>query len=127
MKRLELSTSEGDYAIHSLSIVVGEDLLTCLWGGTRPHIGAVAVAQPRPSLADGSVTSSTSSVFTLLGHKEDELVKMVSERLSARLNKNVVVAAGIHWDRLDEKSIAEIIDNCRGLAEKIADALESAE
>lgn len=124
MKSFELSALEGDYPIHSLSILVGEDLLTCLWGGTEPHIGAVAVALPRPSIADPSVTSATSSVFTLLGHKEDQLVKVVSDRLSARLNKNVIVAAGIHWDHLDEGAIAEIMDSCQGLVEKIGDLVE---
>jgi len=124
MKKFELSTAEGNYPIHSISILVGEDLLTCLWAGSRPHIGAIAVALPRPSIADPRVISSTASVFTLLGHKEDDIGKMVSERLSARLNKNVVATAGIHWDALDEDAIAEIIGNCEGLTEKIGDVVE---
>ena len=124
MKRWELSTPQGEYTIHSLSVLVGEDLLTCLWGGTQPHVGAVGVALPRPSMADTQATSSTSSVFTLLGHKEDAVVKIVSERLSARLNRNVVVTAGIHWDDLDEEGVASILDNCRWLAERIGEAVE---
>jgi hypothetical protein len=123
-KKWELSTPEGKYPIHSLSVLVGEDLLCCLWGGTQPHIGAVALALPRPSIADPLVTSSTSSVLTLLGHKEDEVVKLVSEKLSARLKKNVVVTAGIHWDHLDREAVGEILDNCRWLAEQIADVVE---
>jgi hypothetical protein len=123
-KRFELSIPEGNYPIHSISILVGEDLLTCLWGGTKPHIGAVALALSRPSISDPSVPSSTSSVFTVLGHKEDEIVKIVSETLSARLKRNVVAAAGIHWDHLDQDAIAEIIDNCKRLTEKIADVME---
>jgi hypothetical protein len=124
MKKWELSTPEGKYPIHSLTVLVGEDLLCCLWGGTHPHIGAVALALPRPSIADPLVTSSTSSVLTLLGHKEDEVVKLVSERLSARLKKNVVVTAGIHWDHLDQKAVGQIMDNCGWLAEQIADIVE---
>jgi hypothetical protein len=124
MKQFELSIQESDYPIHSISVLVGEDLLTCLWGGSKPHIGAVAVALPRPSLADASVTSSTASIFTLLGHKEDEIVKMVSEQLSTRLKKNVIVAAGIHWDHLDEDAIVEIVENCKWLTEKIGDVIE---
>ena len=124
MKQFELSIQEGRYPIHSASILVGEDLLTCVWGGTKPHIGAVAVALARPSLADPKVASSTSSVFTIMGHKEDEVVKMVSETLSSRLAKNVVVSAGIHWDHLDPDAIAEIMDNCKMLAEKIGDMVE---
>lgn len=124
MKKWELSTPEGDYRVHSLAMLVGDDLLICLWGGTQPHIGAVAVALPRQSLADPLSNSSTSSVFTLLGHKEDTVAKMVSERLSARLNRNVVVSAGMHWDQVDDDAIAEIVDNCLQLAEGIGEVVE---
>jgi len=124
MKRWEFSTPDRDHVVHSLALLVGDDLLSCFWGGTRPHIGAVALALPRPSIADPSVTSSTSSVLTLLGHKEDAVAKMVSERLSARLNKNVVVSAGMHWDHLDQESIGRILDNCLWLADRIAAAVE---
>ena len=124
MKKWELSTPEGEYRVHSLSILVGDDFLTCLWGGTQAHIGAVAVALPRPSIADPSTTSSTSSVFSLLGHKEDAVVKMVSERLSARLKRNVVVTAGIHWDNLDQSAIAKIMDNCSWLTDRIGEVVE---
>jgi hypothetical protein len=124
MKKFELSTSGGKYPIHSMSILLGEDLLTCLWGGTKPHIGAIALALPRASLADHTITSSTASVLTMLGHKEDGLVKAVAEQLSARLNKNVVVTAGIHWDHLDETAIREIEDNCALLADMIGDLAE---
>ncbi len=124
MQQFKLSIQEGDYPIHSISIVIGEDLLTAFWGGTTPHIGAVAVALPRPSGGDPTVTSSTASVITLLGHKEDAIVKMASERLSARLEKNVVAVAGIHWDHLEDDGIAEIIDNCERLTKMIGDAVE---
>jgi hypothetical protein len=124
LKKWEFSTPAAEYPIHSLSMLVGEDLLICLWGGTQPHIGAVAVALPRPSIADPLTTSSTSSVFTVLGHKEDAVVKLVSERLSSRLNKSVVVTAGIHWDHLHPDAITQIMDNCRSLADLIADSVE---
>ena len=114
-----LSSEEGRYQIQATAMLIGDDLLVAIWGGTKPHIGAVAVALPRPSIADPQITSSTSSVFTLLGHKEDEVVKMVSERLSAQLEKNVVVTAGIHWDDLTEEAIEEIVHNCRKLADEI--------
>jgi hypothetical protein len=118
-RRFDLSSERGRYQIHATAMLIGDDLLVAIWGGTKPHIGAVAVALPRPSLADPQITSSTSSVFTLLGHKEDKVVKMVSEHLSARLEKNVVVTAGIHWDDLPEEAIEEIVHNCRELADEI--------
>jgi putative cell wall-binding protein len=53
------------------------------------------------------------------------VVKAVAQKLSARLNKNVVVTAGIHWDHLDETAIREIEDNCALLADMIGDLAES--
>jgi hypothetical protein len=44
---------------------------------------------------------------------------MVSEHLSGRLEKNVVVTAGIHWDDLPEEAIEEIVHNCKELADEI--------
>jgi hypothetical protein len=55
------------------AISMGEDLCVALYGGDRPHIGAVAISQPRPSLADPAVASATTSVVAVLGHKEDML------------------------------------------------------
>ena len=124
MKNWELSTPPGEHVVDSLSMLVGDDLLVCLWGGDQPHIGAVAFALPRPSIADPAVTSSTSSVLTLLGHKEDVVAKAVSERLSARLNRNVVVCAGMHWDHLERRSIDGIVEECLRLADSIAAVVE---
>lgn len=124
MKKWELCTPPGEHVVRSVSMLVGNDLLVCLWGGTQPHIGAVALALPRPSIADPAVTSSTSSVLTLLGHKEDVVAKAVSERLSARLNRNVVVCAGMHWDHLDLRSIDGIMEDCLRLADSIAAVVE---
>ena len=52
------------------------------------------------------------------------MVKMVSERLSARLKRNVVVTAGIHWDHLDHSAIAKIMDNCSWLTDRIGEVVE---
>ncbi len=98
---------------------VGEDLLVSIWGGTWPHIGAVGVAEPRPSLQDSRRWSATSSNFTFTGHKEDRLVKEVSEVIAARLRKNVVVTAGIHWDALKPRELVIVQDLARQLAYKI--------
>ena len=85
-------------------------------GGTKPHIGAVGVAIPRPSLKDPRKWSATSSVFTFVGHKEDALVKKISERLASHLKRNVVVTAGLHWEGIRSKEI-KLIEN---LTEKMS-------
>jgi len=104
---------------------IGKDLLVAIWGGEKPHIGAVSVAQPRPSLKDPKRVSSTASVICILGHKEDELAKAASEILSAALNTRVVVTAGIHWDNLDKNGIEKVIENSRNLVDMILEKTAS--
>ncbi|MGD9182064.1 MAG: hypothetical protein PVG15_11360 [Desulfobacterales bacterium] len=114
-----IKTDTGAYDLTASARWIGPDLLVAVWGGEKPHIGAVAVAQPRPSLKDPEVTSATASVICNVGHKEDELVKAASEILASALETQVVVAAGIHWDNLDDEGIQTIIKNSRILIEMI--------
>ncbi len=114
-----VKTNSGEYDIEACVRSVGENLLVAIRGGDRPHIGAVAVAQPRPSLKDPSITSSTASVFCLLGHKEDELAKAAAEILAAVLNTTVVVTAGIHWDQITEEGINKVLQNSQVLIDLI--------
>lgn len=118
-----VKTETGKYDIEAYVRAVGEDLLVAIWGGQRPHIGAIAIAQLRPSLTDPSLTSSTASVYCLLGHKEDELVKAVSEVLAATLNTSVVVTAGIHWDEITPQGIQRVMENSQILVEMILDRI----
>jgi len=114
-----IRTRREAYNIEALVKVIGEDLLVAIWGGDRPHIGAVAMAQPRPSLRDKDKTSATASVFCFLGHKEDLIAKEAAERIASALNTNVVATAGIHWDDIDEAGIACVMENSRELVEMI--------
>ena len=75
LPKIAAKSSGPDHNIRAEALWIGPDLLVYIWGGEAPHIGAVAMAQPRPSLADPAKTSSTASVFTYVGHKEDALAK----------------------------------------------------
>ncbi len=112
-----VSISKGKFKLHAYTQRMGQDLLVSIWGGTRPHIGAVGMAIPRPSLRDPKKWSATSSNFTFIGHKEDAIVKKISEKLATELRRNVVVVAGIHWDGITAKEI-EIIED---LTQKMSD------
>lgn len=108
MKTYKIKVSRGRFRIEASIQEVGQDVLVSIWGGSRPHIGAIGMATPRPSLKDPKKLSATSSNFTFVGHKEDTVVKAVSEKLASRLKTNVVVTAGIHWDRITLKEIETI-------------------
>ncbi len=118
-----INTNEGEYDLAASVRQIGQDILVAIWGGDKPHIGAVAMAQPRPSLRDPDVTSSTASVFAYVGHKEDELAKAAAEILAATLKTNVVVAAGIHWDNLPPEGIQRVIENSNILVEMILEKM----
>lgn len=122
-----LKTNEGSYDLETQIRFIGTDLLVAIWGGERPHIGAVSVAQPRPSLKDPEKTSATASVICLPSHKEDELAKAVSEALASSLNTPVVVTAGIHWDDITQEGIQKVIKNSEVLVDMILDRIRQSD
>jgi hypothetical protein len=119
IQEFTIQTEEDAYNLSASVRLIGEDVLVAIWGGEKPHIGAVAVAQPRPSLRDAAVTSSSASVICLVGHKEDELAKAAAEILAAALETQVVVTAGIHWDNLAPEAIQRIVRNSEILVDMI--------
>ena len=116
---------KGKFSISGSLLRMGEDYLLSIQGG-RAHIGAVAMAQPRPSLADEKRLSATASVFCYVGHKEDALVKRVSEKLAAALGTRVVVAAGLHWDDITPDEIEQVVRNVDALVELVLNETHSA-
>ena len=115
----KVKTDKEAYNLDAFVKEIGQDLLVAIWGGERPHIGAVAVAQPRPSLKDHSLRSATASVFCYPGHKDDIIAKEAAEKISSALNTNVTVTVGIHWDNIDEEGIQSVIENSRQLVKMI--------
>ena len=90
-----------------------------LVGGEVPHIGAVAVSIPRPSLANSRQRSATTSVFTILGHKEDELARPVAAELARTLDRTTVVVAGVHLRRARAVDLARVFENAGHVVEVI--------
>ena len=117
-------TNEGLYDLEASVKWIGSDILVAIWGGERPHIGAVSLAQPRPSLKNPAVTSATASVLCVVGHKEDDLAKKASKFLSAALNTRVVVTAGIHWGDLEDEGIRRVVQNSEVLVQRIAEKMK---
>jgi hypothetical protein len=121
---LKVKTQTGSFDIEACVMRIGEDLLVAIWGGDKPHIGAVAAALPRASLKDPAQVSATASVISFPAHKEHELVRRSSEKISAALNTAVVVTAGIHWDELSNEGISAVMKNSELLVDLILQKLE---
>lgn len=116
---MRAATDGGAYDLQAEAVRLGPDWVVCIWGGEAPHVGAVAMATPRPSLADPARMSATASVFAYVGHKEDDLAKAAAEALSSGLNAKVVVTAGMHWDDLDAHGIAQVKENAGALIKSL--------
>ena len=76
---LRSSYGKGKFRVKVIGIPTENGVTICILGGDKPHIGTVALANPRPSLKNSNITSSTSSVLNLIGHKDDEIARPVSE------------------------------------------------
>jgi gallate decarboxylase subunit D len=88
-------------------------------GGSVPHIGAVAVGIPRPSLARPGRRSATTSVLALVGHKDDELARSMATELACGLGMTVVVTAGVHLPHARASDIAAVLRNASDAAKAI--------
>ncbi|MDO9535621.1 MAG: hypothetical protein Q7J85_09910 [Bacillota bacterium] len=119
MRSLNMEEGDGPYRVSACVVPIGEDLVVMIWGGDKPHVGAVAIGIPRPSLENPEITSSTTSVYALLGHKEDGLAKMMADRLASVLERNVVLTAGIHVDNISMEGIKEIEINCSSILKRL--------
>ena len=127
MKRFLVEISKGGFKIQGLVQEVGQDLLVSIWGGTRPHIGAIGIGIPRPSLKNPKKWSATYSNFTFLGNKEDIMVKKFSEKLASGLRRNVVVTMGFHWDGITSQEIKTIQNLAQKLSDQILKRLQKTE
>ncbi len=96
----------GRIKIETVILPMGKDICIVITGGNAPHLGAVAAAQARPSLKDSGQLSASTSVITLLGHKEDEVVRRIAHHAAKDLGTNVAVCCGIHVDHISEAEMA---------------------
>ena len=122
MQKIEtiVSKSNNGFAIQGTIIALdNSDVIVVITGG-RDHIGAIGLAVPRPSLLDANNRSATSSILTMPGHKEDVLVKDVSERVAAATGRNIAVIAGVHYDDLSVDDLKVLRKLWESLTEEIS-------
>lgn len=89
---------EGRHRLEYTAVATEGGLTVTLTGGDRPHVGAVAVAQPRPSLKDPRRTSASTSVIAVVGHQDDEVARPLAHLLAANTGQPAAASVGIHWD-----------------------------
>lgn len=82
-----------------------------LYGGDKPHIGAVGIVDHAGKI----------SVTQFEGHKEGVLCQQWCEALFKAANCPVVVTAGVHYDNASKEDILQIMEQC---AELLAETMK---
>ena len=119
MQQVFVEAGRGRCRLWGTAIVTTDGLAVTLVGGERPHVGAVAVGIPRPSLARPGRWSATTSVVAVTGHRDDELARPLAHELARRLGQTAVVVAGVHIERGRARDFRRVFRN----AERALDAI----
>lgn len=123
MKVLCAGHGEGRLRVEAVVVLSGPDVSVCFGGGETPHIGAVALGIPRPSLMDPSAPSASASVLCVTGHKEDELARSAALELATAFGCRVSVSVGLHVDDATPSDIREMAENHRLVLDEVIDLL----
>lgn len=121
---VKIQEGQGKYEVTLQTVKSGEDLTVIIHGGEKPHIGAIAVSIPRPSLKNVAIMSATTSVITLVGHKEDDLAKEIAENITKITGRTTIVIAGLHINQASPKDIDILISNVNKLVNKLKNLLK---
>lgn len=105
MEAKSFSVGQPPYSVQGVLTLCGSDISLNIGGGVLPHIGAVAVAEPRPSLRQDGSRSASCSVLCMLGHKDDLLAREGAIKLAAATGSRTVVTVGLHIDNVTPKDI----------------------
>lgn len=124
MRERQCSAGDGPHQVTAACLFLGQDLCMAFGGGTRPHIGATALASPRPSLEGKGKSSASASVLCVPGHKEDLLARALALEAAARLGCRVSVSVGLHIDNAGKEDIALLQENCMLAFERLLEAIE---
>lgn len=120
VKRSELSFSW----LEIFAGKAGEDILLCVQGGEKPHLGSVVQAVPRLSLSGNGTVSCTSSVLNLTGHKDEALCRGLAENVCCRFGKVTVCTGGFHVDGITEEQLLEVQEALKKLESQVIEELE---
>lgn len=98
MKIITKQIGTGVHIVEAVVVLCGKDINICCGGGDTFHIGASALAVPRPSLADATKNSASASVLCVTSHKEDEIAREAALRFATIFKTRVNITCGLHID-----------------------------
>ena len=109
--------------IEIIAVKCGGDLNVTICGGTRYHVGAMALGCARPP-KNNIERSANVSVVPVFEHKDDECARFAAKYLATRLNCVVAAAAGIHIDDASMQEIEQLMELVNIAVCRLADKVE---
>ena len=82
-----------------------------LFGGDKPHIGAVGIVDP----------AGKTTVTQFEGHREGILCQQWCDALAKAGCIPAVVSAGVHYDKASKEEIVQIVQLCNELLKDMLD------
>ena len=120
---MRFSRGEPPHFVEAELLFCGDDIVITVGGGDRYHTGAVAIAYQYPSIKNPSRMTTTTSIITIPGHKEDEIARSAALILSQKKNRTVTIAVGLHIDHASPKDIDQLVINFNLLIKDILDSI----
>jgi hypothetical protein len=117
MKSVLISEGAGRTKVNLSTQAIGNDLIVCIFN-EHGHLGAVAVAD-----YCHEENRASTSVITRLGHKDDSVAYNAAYTLCKELKGPVCAIAGIHLDDITQEEIAQILQNCSKLVNRLGSQL----
>ncbi|MGL5191761.1 MAG: hypothetical protein ACRC7S_19130 [Cetobacterium sp.] len=96
---------------------IGADINIIFSGGDKPHIGSVVLSVPRESLKNDGTISATTSVLNVLGHKDEEICRILAEGFCKKYNSLTLCSGGFHIENISTENILELIDSVKNFIE----------
>ena len=122
LRPIVLSEGEAPFRVEVLISGAGNEVQLHIGGGEAPHIGGVAVSLPRESLDGSGKASCTTSVYNILGHKDDKLAVMFSEAFCRKFACVAVASAGVHIDGAKPEDLERFLNLSERLLKRALDA-----
>ncbi|MCU0487343.1 MAG: hypothetical protein MUE67_00155 [Anaerolineales bacterium] len=109
----------GASLLEAVCIECGPDLIVVVGGGSRYHVGAVALSLSLLSLKDTSKLTNSTYQVPVPGHKEEALAREGSLALSRSLRRNVLLSVGIHEENPSRERISYLTEQFFQLVQQI--------
>ena len=120
MKHCSRIMMAGDVRLELSADLTDEGVVVFIAGGTKEHVGGVAMSLPRESLS-GKGHSCDTWILPVPGHKDTVVAEKASARICNELKIPAVVTAGIHIDAATGGQIADIEATCLLLSDQLVE------